>query len=73
MELESKREDYLSQGIEVAAVSYDAVEVLRTYSERVDISYPLLADPDLTVIRAFDLLNPSVPEDSPFFGFALAG
>ena len=40
-----------------AAVSYDSEAILKFFSERVKIAYPLLADPDSQVIRAYGVLN----------------
>ncbi len=57
----------------MAALSYDSVEVLQAFDSRVDIDYPLLADPDLTVLGAWGLINAEVPEDSPYYGFAYPG
>jgi len=45
------------QGLKFAAVSYDSEEVLQFFSDRHNITYPLLADPDSKVIRAYDVLN----------------
>jgi hypothetical protein len=57
----------------VAAVSYDSVEILRAFSDRVDLNFPLLADPDIQVIQAFGIVNTNVEKDSPYYGFAWAG
>ena len=45
------------QGLKFAAVSYDSEEILQFFSDRHNITYPLLADPDSKVIRAYDVLN----------------
>ena len=71
--MEHRRKDFERQGFQVAALSFDTVETLRHFSERVGIHYPLLSDPESTVIRAFDLLNRTVPADHPFHGIPNPG
>jgi peroxiredoxin len=44
-------------GVQVVAFSYDKPEVLARFAERRKITFPLLSDPDSTVIKAFGLLN----------------
>lgn len=57
MELESQIEAFRKRGLGVAALSYDSVEVLKDFSTRKGITYPLLSDPDSKVIGGFGLLN----------------
>jgi len=52
----------------VAALSYDSPEVLSHFAGRMKITYPMLSDPDSTVIKAFGLLNETVPKGTPFYG-----
>ncbi len=52
----------------LAALSYDSPEILKNFAERRAIHFPLLSDPDSATIRAFGILNESVPKSSPFFG-----
>ena len=68
MQLERKREQFEEQGVRIAAVSFDSGEVLSAFAERTGIGFPLLSDPDSSLIRAFGVLNEEVPEDHPFFG-----
>jgi hypothetical protein len=44
-------------GYEPFAISNDTVERLAAFSERNDITYPLLSDEDSTVIRRFGIMN----------------
>jgi DsbC/DsbD-like thiol-disulfide interchange protein len=57
-----------AQGLGVAAISYDSRAVLEDFTRRRGITYPLLSDPDSSIIRSFGILNESVPKNSPFFG-----
>jgi hypothetical protein len=41
----------------VAAISYDSEEILRYFADRRKIEFPLLADPDSRIIRAYQVLN----------------
>ena len=43
--------------LQVVAVSYDSVEILARFARKQKITYPLLSDPDSTVIKAFGILN----------------
>ena len=57
MELQDQLDALQSQGIGVAAISYDSVEVLADFAERRGITYPILADDDSAVITEFGILN----------------
>ena len=57
MELQDQLETLKEQGIGVAAISYDSVEVLSDFAQRRDITFPLLADDDSGVITEFGILN----------------
>ena len=57
MELESQIEGFKKRGLGVAALSYDSIEVLKDFSTRKGITYPLLSDPESKIITAFGLLN----------------
>jgi hypothetical protein len=41
----------------VAAISYDTVEILKSFADRRKIEFPMLADPDSKTIRAYEVLN----------------
>ena len=41
----------------MAALSYDTVEILKSFADRRKIEFPMLADPDSQTIRAYDVLN----------------
>lgn len=44
-------------GVRVVGISYDSVEVLKTFADKQKITYPLLSDPDSGVIGAYALRN----------------
>jgi peroxiredoxin len=47
--------EFSKRGIRVAAVSVDPVEVSRTLAEKAGLTFPLLSDPEMKVIRPYDL------------------
>jgi hypothetical protein len=57
VELESQVDNFKKRGLGVAALSYDSIEVLKDFSTRRQITFPLLSDPDSKIISAFGLLN----------------
>ena len=68
MQLERQREALGAQGFRIAAISHDKAGTLRHFAKRTGIGFPLLSDPDSSVIRAFGVLNQQVPRDHPFYG-----
>ncbi len=44
--------------MKLAAISYDSEEILKFFSDRHTIDYPLLGDPDSKTIKAYGVLNP---------------
>jgi peroxiredoxin len=54
----------------VVAVTYDSVEVLARFAKRRRITYPLLADSNSEVIRAFGLLDEAYAPGSYAHGIA---
>lgn len=56
------------QGLGLAAVSYDSVPVLKHFSDRRNIGYPLLSDAGSELIRKLGILNPAGKEGTPFYG-----
>jgi peroxiredoxin len=71
VELEQQAKAYAARGIQVAAITYDSPAVLKHFAERRGITYPLLADEGSRVIRAFGVLNDTIPADNPAYGVPL--
>jgi hypothetical protein len=57
VQLQNARAKFEKQGIKIAAISYDSPAILKDFSERHKIDFPLLADPDSRIIREYDVLN----------------
>ncbi len=57
IQLQAAKERFEKQGIKLAGVSYDSVEILKYFSGRRKIDFPLLSDPDSKIIRMYQVLN----------------
>jgi len=54
-------------------ITYDSAEILADFSKRRNITLPLLADPKSEIIRAFGVLNTSVPPTHLWYGVPYPG
>ena len=50
---------FKEKGIGLVGVSYDSQEILKFFTERHSITYPLIADPQSEIIERFGVLNPT--------------
>ena len=57
IQLQAAKERFEKQGIKLAGISYDNVEILKYFSDRRKIDFPLLSDPDSKIIRMYRVLN----------------
>ena len=57
IQLQAAKERFQKQGIGLAGISYDSVEILKYFSDRRKIDFPLLSDPDSQIIRKYQVLN----------------
>jgi peroxiredoxin len=57
VQLQAAKARFNEQGIKLAGISYDNVDILKFFSDRKKIEFPLLADPDSQVIRRYRVLN----------------
>jgi peroxiredoxin len=73
VELQENLDAFKENGIRICAISYDPVEVLKDFSNKHGISYPLLSDTQSEVIRKFGILNTLVPEDHNWYGVPFPG
>lgn len=58
IQLQQAQPKFKEKGIGLAAISYDTPAILKTFSSRREITFPLLADPQSKIIQQFGLLNP---------------
>lgn len=71
--MDRQRKQFEKRGVNVAALSFDTPEVLRNFAERRGVTMTLLSDPESKVIRAFEILNESVPPSHQFYGIPNPG
>jgi len=57
VQLQAAEKRFESQGLKLAAISYDSPAILKDFAERHRIDFPLLADPRSEIIRSFKVLN----------------
>ena len=57
IQLQAAKARFEKEGIALAGVSYDSVEILKFFSDRRKIEFPLLSDPDSKIIRMYQVLN----------------
>jgi peroxiredoxin len=80
VELQEAKDRFTRRGLELAAVTYDSQATLREFAAAQHVEYPLLADPDSKIIRAFEVLDPdnsdfnragdgSAPKDMAYPGY----
>ena len=73
MELQSRYAEIQAQGLGLAVVTYDSLDILRGFSEARGIEFPVLSDSGSVVIREYDLLNREMTEGTRFFGVPYPG
>jgi len=74
VELENRLEGFKKRGLGVAALSYDSVEVLKDFSTRRNITFPLLSDPESRIIREYGIINEiDYPAGHAFHGVPFPG
>ncbi|MCH8015106.1 MAG: redoxin domain-containing protein [Acidobacteria bacterium] len=73
MQLNESLEQFREQGLEITGISYDSVAIVRHFSERAGIQFPLLADPDASNILAFGVVNTTVSPERRNYGIPFPG
>jgi hypothetical protein len=73
VQLEQKKADFARQGYNVASITYDSTAILKAFSDRTGITYPMLSDPESRIIREFGILNETIPKGTPFYGVPYPG
>jgi peroxiredoxin len=57
IQLQAAKVRFENQGIKLAGISYDSVDILKYFADRRKIEFPLLSDPDSKIIRMYQVLN----------------
>jgi peroxiredoxin len=58
LQLQQAKAEFEAKGIHVASITYDSEAILKEFSARKGITYPMLSDTGSKIIRAFAILNP---------------
>jgi len=58
VQLQGAKQRFETQGIKLAAISYDSPAILKDFADRHKIEYPLLSDPQSKIIASYGVLNP---------------
>lgn len=61
IELEGARGAIEARGWKLAAIATDTPEEIARFTNQRGVSFPILADPDSRIVRAFDLVDPQYP------------
>ena len=72
-DINTQVEAFHKQGLNVASITYDSAAVLKDFSSRLKIGYPMLSDPDSKIIKAFGILNTNVDPKTPQYGIPFPG
>jgi hypothetical protein len=73
VELQQTLDRIQQQGVGVVAISYDSPAVLMSFADRQHITFPMLSDPDSKIIRAYRILNETIPPGNPTYGIPYPG
>ena len=57
VQLQSDLNSVVDAGVQVVGISYDDTKVLKSFSDRMKIAFPLLSDPGSRTIEAYHIRN----------------
>lgn len=72
-DLNRQVDGFRKKGVNVASLTYDSTDILKTFAARIGITYTMLSDPESKVIRAFDILNTNVEKGTERYGIPFPG
>ena len=73
MQLTEISDQFEAMGINVVALTYDPIQILKDVQLDEDISFPLLHDDSITVVNAFGVLNIDHEPGSRAYGIPYPG
>ena len=73
MELQRRYAEITKQGLGLVAISYDSPETLKKFADSRGITFPLIADRDSAMIRAYRILNESEKPGARGYGIPHPG
>ena len=68
MQLVDVGDQFEAMGVNIAAMTYDSVEMLKSVEEDQGIEFSLLRDADITHVNALGILNEDYEPDSRAYG-----
>jgi hypothetical protein len=68
VELQSRYADITKQGLGLIAISYDAPETHKRFSDSRGITFPMITDAGSAIIKQYGLLNDTMDPKSRFYG-----
>jgi len=60
-------------GYKLAAISYDSVDILKAFSDKYQLKFPLLADQNHQTMKTMNILRHDIKPDSEHFGIPYPG
>ena len=73
VELQGRLSEIRKAGMNLVAVSYDPVPVLKDFAERRQISFPLLSDAGSATIKRYGILNTTIDPNNALYGYPFPG
>ena len=73
IELNEHAEQFTKLGYGLAAISYDNTDILKTFADQKNISYPLLSDQKVQTMLAYGIVNSEYAVDSDHYGIPYPG
>lgn len=73
MQLTDLTDEVLATGLNIAAITYDSVELLKTVQEDQGIEFPLLHDEEVTHVNAFGIRNLDYEPGHRIYGIPYPG
>lgn len=73
VELQGYADKFKALGYGVAAISYDDIEILKSFTEEHNLSYPLLSDQLAATVKAYGVLNKDYAMGDDNYGIPYPG
>jgi len=73
IELNEHAEQFAKLGYGLAAISYDNTDILKTFTDQKNISYPLLSDQNVQTMLAYGIVNSEYALGSDHYGIPYPG
>ena len=73
LDLQARLPELRAKGLGLAAITYDSPAIMRDFTRRRGITFPLLSDPGSRTIRGYGILNTTVDAKSTNFGIPFPG